>query len=484
MERNHTIMQFFEWHTPADGNHWKRLKELAPQLKANGLDSVWLPPVTKGQSAQDNGYGVYDHYDLGEFDQKGTIKTKYGSKEELLDAIQVCHENEISVYIDVVMNHLAGADETETFQVVEVDPMDRNKEISEPFEIEGWTKFNYENRHGKYSDFKWNYSHFSGTDYDQKNDRKGIFRIVGENKHWNENVDNEFGNFDYLMYADIDYNHPDVKKEMVSWGKWLADTTGCDGYRLDAIKHINHDFIKEFATELMAHRGENFYFVGEFWNPQLAACQKYLDHVEFKIDLFDVALHYKLHEASIKGRNFDLTTIFDNTLVKTHPLNAVTFVDNHDSQPDESLESWVEDWFKPSAYALILLRKDGYPCVFYGDFFGIGGDHPITGKKDALTPLLYARQEKAYGEQDDYFDHPNTIGWVRRGVPEIAHSGCAVVISNGEDGEKRMLIGKERAGQTWHDITRSRKEQITIGKDGYGVFPVTGGSVSVWAESE
>ncbi|MED4313066.1 alpha-amylase [Heyndrickxia coagulans] len=482
MERNHTILQFFEWNTPADGSHWNRLKEMAPELKKTGIDAVWLPPVTKGQSDMDNGYGVYDHYDLGEFDQKGTVRTKYGTKQQLHEAISACHEQDIQVYIDVVMNHKAGADETEAFQVVEVDPMDRNKEISEPFEIEGWTKFNFTNRKDKYSAFKWDHTHFTGVDYDNRTGRKGIFRIVGENKHWDEHVDNEFGNFDYLMYADIDYNRPDVKKEMIEWGKWLADTAGCDGYRLDAIKHINHDFIRDFATALMEHRGDQFYFVGEFWNPQLEACQKYLDHVQFKIDLFDVALHYKLHEASKKGRNFDLTTIFQDTLVQTHPLNAVTFVDNHDSQPNESLESWVDDWFKQSAYALILLRKDGYPCVFYGDMYGIGGDHPIPGKKGALSPLLSVRREKAYGEQDDYFDHPNTIGWVRRGVPEMPHSGCAVVISNGENGEKRMLAGKERAGEVWVDATGNRQEKITIGEDGYAAFPVNGGSVSVWVQ--
>lgn len=45
--RNHTMMQFFEWHVAADGKHWDRLKETAPALKAVGIDSVWVPPVTK-----------------------------------------------------------------------------------------------------------------------------------------------------------------------------------------------------------------------------------------------------------------------------------------------------------------------------------------------------------------------------------------------------------------------------------------------------
>lgn len=481
MSRNHTMMQFFEWHVEADGTLWNRLKELAPVLKERGIDSVWIPPVTKGQSLEDTGYGVYDLYDLGEFDQKGTVRTKYGTKQELLDAIAACHQHGLAVYVDVVMNHKAGADEKETFQVIEVDEQNRTEEISESFDIEGWTKFTFSGRGDQYSSFQWNFEHFNGTDYDEREGRTGIFRIVGDHKTWNENVDSEFGNYDYLMFANIDYNHPEVKEEMIGWGKWLADTLQCNGFRLDAIKHINHEFIKDFATEMIRERGEDFYIVGEFWNPDLTACQQFLDTVDYKIDLFDVSLHYKLHVASTAGSEFDLTTIFEDTLVNSHPMNAVTFVDNHDSQPNESLESWINDWFKQIAYALILLRQDGYPVVFYGDYYGIGGEEPIEGKKAAIDPLLYARSHKAYGEQEDYFDHPNTIGWVRRGVMEIERSGCAVVISNGNEGDKRMFVGEERAGEGWVDLTNTREDRITIEADGFATFPVNGGSVSVWA---
>ncbi len=481
MKRNHTMMQFFEWHVKADGSHWNALKKLAPELKMHGIDSLWIPPVTKGQSVNDTGYGVYDLYDLGEFDQKGTVRTKYGTKQELLAAIATCKEQEIAVYVDLVMNHKAGADETEVFQAIEVNPENRTEEISKPFDIEGWTKFTFPGRGDQYSSFKWNFEYFNGTDYDAIENRSGCFRIIGKNKKWNDHVDEEFGNYDYLMFANLDYNHPVVKKEMIKWGKWLTETLQCDGFRLDAIKHMSYEFISEFVTQLKEERGDEFYIVGEFWNPQLASCQDFLDTVDYNIDLFDVPLHYKLQAASHGGNDFDLSTIFDDTLVKSHPRNAVTFVDNHDSQPRESLESWVEDCFKQSAYALILLRQDGYPCVFYGDYFGIGGDEPIIGKKEALDPLLQARYHKAYGEQNDYFDHPNTIGWVRRGVTEIERSGCAVVITNGEAGDKRMFVGEGRAEELWVDLTKNREEQILIEADGFATFPVNGRSVSVWA---
>lgn len=484
MERNHTIMQFFEWHLIADGNHWKHLKEMAPELKERGIDSVWLPPATKAISANDTGYGIYDFYDLGEFDQHGSVRTKYGTKDELLEAISACHDHGICVYLDLVMNHKAGGDEKETFQAIEVNPMDRTEEISEPIEIEGWTKFTFPNRNNQYSSFKWGHQHFNGTDYDAKGDRTGVFRIVGENKMWSENVDSEFGNYDYLMFANIDYDHPEVVEEMISWGKWLIDTTKCDGFRLDAIKHINHNFISRFAKEMKEYTDEHIYFVGEFWKSDLEANRAYLDKIDYAIDLFDVALHYKFHNASKAGRDFDLTTIFEDTLVQSHPLHAVTFVDNHDSQPNESLESWVEDWFKQIAYSLILLRKDGYPCVFYGDYYGIRGEVPVDGKIEAINPLLYCRYHKAYGEQEDYFQDGNTIGWVRFGIKDIPNSGCAVVISNADDNEIRMFVGKERRGETWTDLTGTWDGQITIEEDGFASFPVKGGCVCVWANPD
>ncbi|MER2064071.1 MAG: alpha-amylase, partial [Alkalibacterium sp.] len=78
---NGTMMQYFEWDLPNDGKHWQRLKEDAEHLKEIGITSVWIPPCYKGVGQEDVGYGVYDMYDLGEFDQKGTVRTKYGTKE-------------------------------------------------------------------------------------------------------------------------------------------------------------------------------------------------------------------------------------------------------------------------------------------------------------------------------------------------------------------------------------------------------------------
>lgn len=181
---NGVMFQAFEWYIPSDGNYYKDLMKKLVDLKRIGVTAIWLPPVTKSTGVNDTGYGVYDIYDLGEFNQKGEIRTKYGTKEELLELIDEIHKNDMLVYADVVINHMAGADFEEEFMAVEVDKEDRTKELGEPRKISAWTGFDFPERDGKYSDFKWNYHHFTAVDYDGVEDRPGIFRIIGENKGW------------------------------------------------------------------------------------------------------------------------------------------------------------------------------------------------------------------------------------------------------------------------------------------------------------
>ena len=53
---------------------------------------------------------VYKRQDLGEFDQKGTVRTKYGTRAEYLAAIRMLHLADLQVLPDIVLNHRMGAD--------------------------------------------------------------------------------------------------------------------------------------------------------------------------------------------------------------------------------------------------------------------------------------------------------------------------------------------------------------------------------------
>ncbi len=171
----------------------------------------------------------------------------------------------------------------------------------------------------------------------------------------------------------------------------------------------------------------------------------------------------------------------DDTITNSHPALAVTFVDNHDSQPGQSLESFVEPWFKEIAYGITFLRKDGYPCLFYGDYYGIGGDYPQLGFKEEIDLLAKIRKQLAYGEEDNYFDQENCIGWVRHGNEDYPNK-CAVILSNGETNTIKMFVGKEQASKTYVDLLGNNQGKVTIDEEGFGEFMVSEASISVWAD--
>lgn len=482
MEQNGLMMQYFEWYLPEDASLWKTVKANASKLKTMGVSAVWLPPAYKGaKGIQDVGYGVYDLYDLGEFDQKESVPTKYGTKDEYLDAIQTLQAKGIEVYADIVLNHKMGADEAEEITAEEFNACNRNQMIGDKKVILGWTKFTFPGRKGKYSKFTWNWNHFDGIDWDQEACKSAIYKFVGKN--FDADVDDENGNYDYLMGSDVDFDNPEVSQELYRWGQWYLDITGVSGMRLDAVKHIGSSFYRKWLPAMREITGKELFTVGEYWHWDVRHLESYLEKVEYNMSLFDVPLHLHFHDASKAHGSYDLRTIFDNTLVQRCPMQAVTFVENHDSQPGQSLESWVEDWFKPMAYALIMLRESGYPCLFYGDYAGIPHDN-IPAMKSVLDRLLKLRKKYAYGPQHDYLDDPNVIGWTREGDEAHKGSGCAIILSDGTGGTKRMYIGKRFAGMHFVDEMKNAKYNIKIDEEGFGDFYVNRAAVAVWIQKE
>jgi alpha-amylase len=481
MLENGVLFQFFHWYSSNDGAHWRRLVECAPELARVGVTAVWLPPAQKSAAGiDDTGYGCYDLYDLGEFDQKGTVRTKYGTRAELGEAIRAAHAAGLQVYADVVLNHRQGADETEAVTAVEVDRGDRNRRTSEPYQIRAWTRFTFPGRKGRYSDFEWNATCFTSTDCnaDAPGDSK-IFLLNG--KTFSGEVSSEFGNFDYLLGCDVDVYNPAVRDELFAWGRWLVDVTGVDGFRLDAVKHIPASFYRDFFHHIRTHFGNRELLgIGEYWSGDLGALEAYLAQTEGVMKLFDVPLHFRFMQAAQTGREFDLRTIFDGTLTKTNPLAAVTFVDSHDTQPNQSLASWVDDWFKPLAYALILLRREGYPCIFFADYYGAElGDGSLTSHRFLIDIFLDARRRYQHGDQHDTFDDPESIAWVRTGDAE--HPGSlAVVMSTGDAKTKRLQA--YAPGGRFKDLTGHLGQEITADGEGWGEFPCPAGSLSVWAQ--
>jgi alpha-amylase len=334
---NETLFQAFEWYLPgpthnnpnSGPSHYTTLEALLPHFAAVGISHLWLPPGCKAISVQDNGYGIYDLWDLGEFDAKNNgspCRTKWGSKAELESFCAKANDAGINVIWDAVLNHKAAADEKETSFGVEVDSKDRTKVISKPHELETWTKFTFPGRGHTYSNIKYNWNHFSGVDYDSRTKDHGIFKFVadGNRSDWAPDVSKELGNYDYLMFADLDHSQTEVSQDIFDWATWITEHLNLGGMRFDAIKHYSLSFLNNLLDHLerASLPDKKLFFVGEYWDSNVENLTKVLKQSRGHLNLFDVQLVFNFSDYS-KDRKRDLRKIFSGTLVKRDHTHAV-----------------------------------------------------------------------------------------------------------------------------------------------------------------
>ena len=86
---------------------WAEITRKMPELAEAGYQSLWLPPPAKGSGGLSVGYDLWDPFDLGSKDQRGSVATRYGTEAELLELVATAHRFGIRIYFDNIMNHRA-----------------------------------------------------------------------------------------------------------------------------------------------------------------------------------------------------------------------------------------------------------------------------------------------------------------------------------------------------------------------------------------
>jgi hypothetical protein len=241
---------------------WNEIAAKMPEIAEAGYQSLWLPPPAKANSQFSAGYDIFDPFDLGDKDQKGTIATRYGTKAELIHMVEVAHRFGIRVYFDNIMNHrsydVPGYDANTPITVYPgMLPEDFHLRLTSDGFFRKWDNV------ANWSDV-WQIQHRNFSDLiDIAQESEGAAGNENGNFGYNEGdhvvklsfvrqphnpeyyeykPDGSFVGFGNVTQSDLDnnanYYKEDVGGYLIRAARWFVATSKCDGLRLDAVKHV------------------------------------------------------------------------------------------------------------------------------------------------------------------------------------------------------------------------------------------------------
>ncbi len=243
---------------------WPQITQKMPEIAEAGYDSLWLPNPAKGNTgAASVGYDLFDPFDLGNTNQQGSIATRYGTQDQLIQMVETAHRFGIRVYFDNVMNHRGGTvpgypgSGTPTNYYPGLIPQDFHLQV-----VSGGYK--------NWSDV----SDWCNTANVENNPLLGLCDLANEPGTVNWNFGPNYGNTTNKPVFVRFPGRPDLYMDTngpllgVGWGgagwrpfdgqgqpvpedvstylcravAWTLYTTKCDGFRLDAVKHVPVNF--------------------------------------------------------------------------------------------------------------------------------------------------------------------------------------------------------------------------------------------------
>jgi alpha-amylase len=346
----------------------------ASELRRAGFTAIMYPPVCKTQSGHyptGDGYGVYDQYDLGSKPQCGATETRFGDRERLQRSIAIAHACGLDVYIDVVMHQLNGGDN-------------------------GSYAYVGANGRGKNGRFPKDAGCFRGDPPRRPQDPVPV-----------PFFDFAFG--DELVYVNCEPPGY-TTRNMVAFGDWLTRSLDLSGYRVDDTKGTAVAFVHEWMTSgAMASR----FCVSEYFdgNPDSLWWWTHDSGMAGRSKVFDFTLHWAL-QAMCDDPSFHMSRMSDAGYVARDPFNAVTFVDNLDTDlsPGQQIVS-----NKLLAYAFVL-TSEGYPFVSHKDYAQAPG---CFGLKPWIDNLIWIHENLANGETVARWSDAKVLVRERTGAPGL-----------------------------------------------------------------
>ena len=252
--------------------NWADLTAKMPEIAEAGYTSLWLPPPAKAGSVWSVGYDLFDPFDLGDKNQRGTVRTKYGTKTELVELVETAHRFGIRVYFDNIVNH-RGFDvpgynaSTPTNLYPGLRPQDFHlRTVSGGYfvnwpGISDWNQVNELQRQSlsglidlanEPGGVNLNFGNTIGS----STPKVSFVRHPGSNSYYMDtNLPAIAGPWHPFNGVGGDPVSEDVNAYLIRSVLWLLAETKCDGFRLDAVKHVPSGFFGDAADTPFGYTG-------------------------------------------------------------------------------------------------------------------------------------------------------------------------------------------------------------------------------------
>lgn len=330
-------------------------------LKNLGVSAVWLMPVNPSPSYHK--YDVTDYYG---------IHPDYGTITDFKFFVTEAHKKNIKVVIDLVLNHCSKQ--------------------------HPWFKDAAKNEKSTYRDyFVWGHK----DDTRVKNHTNSINEDSRNRNRWNK-VEGS----DYLYYSyfgghmpDLNFDSPELRREILKIGRYWLTEIGIDGFRLDAARHIfpeervneNYSWWEYFLAEMQKVK-KDVYLVGEVW----ASAKEVAPYLKGIPALFNFDLATAIKKAVNEGNADSLVLklkVTKDFYVTVNPgYTDATFLSNHDQ--NRVMSALGDDLNKAKIAAALLLTLPGSPYLYYGEEIGMRGKKPDEFIRE---PFLWDTKSKDKG---------------------------------------------------------------------------------------
>ncbi len=431
------------------GGDWRGLMDRADYLEDLGVTAIWISPVVLNVE-EDAGVAGYHGYWTQDFE---STNPHFGSLAELRELVSVMHERDIVVLLDIVVNHVGQAfyydinqngqpdintyystDGSDTLDVVtEWDP------AYDPRRIQSFTSL------GEAGEAPVEFVYMPEINRTPPQPR-GFQDPTWYNRRGRVS---DWGDFEQVVYGDfpgglkdLATENPNVRAELIRiFSDWIT-RTDIDGFRIDTVKHVEHDFWVEFCTAIRRHAAdigkERFFMFGESFDGDDALIGSYtfdgmLDSVAYfsqKYQIYDDVFKWGAPTSKVADlmalRAVNYGPDPQEGGVEHAPGELlVNFMDNHD------VARFLYELPDPAALRsalTYLLTQDGVPVIYYGTEQEFSGGNDPANRE----PLWWS----GYDTSGETFQHVAALNRLRAAYAPLRRGELALTWTTGHTGDE------------------------------------------------